>query len=418
MKSVFAIVSLILGIILSPAMAAIINVPADQPSIQAGINAAVAGDTVLVAPGTYFENINFNGKPILVTSSAGPTTTIIDGARLGPVVTFSTGETLASMLSGFTLQNGQSNTASQDAGGGIFIYFASPTIRNNHIFENVACVAGGGIEIAFGDPLITQNKIANNSQSGCSEGAGAGIGVIGTAPQPGVLQIINNIILDNVATGGFGGGIYMFQPGKFILQNNVIAENVASGASPSQGGGVYINAEEAVNIVQNVVYGNTADQGAGLYVGFGTTSILANNTVANNNSTLNGSALFVTGVDNLASITNNLLIGADGQNAVYCDAIVSQPPIFTANDAYALNGTGMQGTCSLEARMRRNIALNPMFVNGDADNYQLQVGSPAIDAGTNRVRPLPKADIAGQPRIVDGNGDGIERIDMGSYEFQ
>ena len=46
----------------------IINVPADIDSIQGGINLANPGDTVLVQPGTYVENINFNGKNIVVGS--------------------------------------------------------------------------------------------------------------------------------------------------------------------------------------------------------------------------------------------------------------------------------------------------------------------------------------------------------------
>jgi len=52
-------------------LASTINVPKDQPTIQAGINAASNGDTVLVAPGKYVENINFMGKAITVTSSGG-----------------------------------------------------------------------------------------------------------------------------------------------------------------------------------------------------------------------------------------------------------------------------------------------------------------------------------------------------------
>jgi len=65
-----------------------IYVPASQPTIQAAINAAVNGDTVLVAPGIYPENIDFNGKAIMVTSSDGSASTIIDGGQNGVVVSF------------------------------------------------------------------------------------------------------------------------------------------------------------------------------------------------------------------------------------------------------------------------------------------------------------------------------------------
>ena len=46
----------------------IINVPADYTTIQSGINAAADTDTVLVQPGIYVENINYNGKLITVGS--------------------------------------------------------------------------------------------------------------------------------------------------------------------------------------------------------------------------------------------------------------------------------------------------------------------------------------------------------------
>ena len=71
-----------------------ILVPADQPTIQAGIDAAVDGDVVLVSPGTYFENINFQGKAIQVTSSYGPGVTTILSPLSGDAVTFATGENL------------------------------------------------------------------------------------------------------------------------------------------------------------------------------------------------------------------------------------------------------------------------------------------------------------------------------------
>src|ERR1700722_19821337 len=73
-------------------------------TIQAGIDAANAGDTVLAAPGTYNENIDVKGKAITVTSSGGAVSTIIDGGYKPGVATvvFASGETSASVISGFT----------------------------------------------------------------------------------------------------------------------------------------------------------------------------------------------------------------------------------------------------------------------------------------------------------------------------
>src|SRR5882724_7229733 len=74
------------------APALIIHVPADQRTIQAAINVANNGDTVLVSDGTYVENINFNGKAITVTSVNGASKTTIDGGAVDSVVKFQTSE--------------------------------------------------------------------------------------------------------------------------------------------------------------------------------------------------------------------------------------------------------------------------------------------------------------------------------------
>lgn len=86
-----------------------IHVPADQPTIQSGIDAAINGDTVLVAPGTYSEGIDFKGKAITVTSSGGAAQTILDARQFYVGVLFHDGETQASVLNGFTIQNAGEN---------------------------------------------------------------------------------------------------------------------------------------------------------------------------------------------------------------------------------------------------------------------------------------------------------------------
>jgi len=111
--------------------ALLINIPGNQPTIQAGINMAADGDTILVQPGTFVENIDFAGKAITVASlllTTQDTTyisqTTIDGNSNGnSVVTFDQSEASAAVLTGFTLTNGSNTWA-----GGVYCSGVSPTL--------------------------------------------------------------------------------------------------------------------------------------------------------------------------------------------------------------------------------------------------------------------------------------------------
>ncbi len=82
-RPIAAVTVLLAAAIVPVANAVIINVPGDQPTIQAGIDAAMNGDEIVVAPGTYFETIHFTGKAVWLHSSDGPEVTIISAN--GPV---------------------------------------------------------------------------------------------------------------------------------------------------------------------------------------------------------------------------------------------------------------------------------------------------------------------------------------------
>ncbi len=151
--------------LITPAgLAAIIHVPADQPTIQAAIDVAINGDTVLVDPGTYLENIDFKGKGITVQSANGAAVTVIDGRQLDSVVRFTNGETPDAVLDGFTVTNGHN----PNSGGGIYCDHASPVIRNNTVTGNSTPLNGGGISVVnFCHPMIENNLLSKNTaQSG------------------------------------------------------------------------------------------------------------------------------------------------------------------------------------------------------------------------------------------------------------
>ena len=120
----------------SSSNATIIDIPDDYPTIQQGIDASTDGDTVLVQPGTYEENINFNGHNIVLGSlfvTTGDTSftslTVIDGSYAFSAVRFENGENGNAKLIGLTL------LASEYSGFniGIFCENAHPTISNNII---------------------------------------------------------------------------------------------------------------------------------------------------------------------------------------------------------------------------------------------------------------------------------------------
>jgi hypothetical protein len=269
-------------LILTPITGTIINVPGDQPNIQAGIDAATDGDTVLVAPGTFLENINYLGKRIVVASFyilnhdlSFISSTIIDGSNpsnpdTASCVRFYSGEDSAAILQGFTITGGtgtkwvdpQFPQYTWRGGGGVFTFMSSPTIKNNLIMNNdvtntsgVNGAQGGGTLSYGGNPQILNNAIMLNE---ARYGAGIVIDYSGG-------MIKNNIIYGN--TGGQdygGGGFWSIGNGTapVIIENNHIVENSVTGSGTYGGrGGAMFVWMGTVTACNNIIWGNTQSQG-------------------------------------------------------------------------------------------------------------------------------------------------------------
>lgn len=278
--------------------AAVIHVPTEHASIQQGIDAAANGDTVLVAPGTYVENIDFLGKAISVVGSEGAEVTVIDGGQpvdpdLGSVVTFANNEGANSRLEGFTLING-SGTELGSAyiyryGGGILCSNSSPVIRNNIIKWNKANYGGGIASMYISSPKIINNVIKRNSTQTSFHYYNSGGGGI-YCNSEGSPTIRGNEITHNITTPQglcHGGGIHLNGVASGTISENVIKHNIAGG----DGGGIYSTGSSMVMSYNFVAWNEAGWEGGGIACNNGSSPVIKNNKISNNKAILYGGGI-------------------------------------------------------------------------------------------------------------------------------
>ncbi len=313
----FFVISLLTVVLLSaspPArgQGAILEVPTMFPTIQAAVDAAVYGDTVLVLPGTYYANVYLENKGGITLKGTDPWTTILDGRGAGDVLYIYGGGQMT--IEGFTIR-GSGRTGNIPGSVGILVnsgFFVH--IRRNIITDN-----GVGVEMMNaldGDCYVEGNLIFRNNQSGImNDGCG----------RP---QILGNTIVEN----GFAGYRSWVGAGPVTIRNNIVASNHVLG--------IGVHQSDVPRVIDhNDVYGNA---------------------------------------------------GKD-----YCEGY------YTICDNAITPGPG-------------SLSTDALFVSVAAGDYRLRAGSPCVDTGANEVS-LP-LDLAGFPRPIDGNKDGIPTVDLGAHE--
>ncbi len=409
MKTFFFIsVFFILSTILS---ATIINVPADQPTIQEGINVAVDGDTVLVQPDTYVENIDYIGKNITVASlflTTQDTTyisqTIIDGDSIASVVSFVSGEDARAKLTGFTITNGYSEN-----GGGIYCYNNSNPTIENCIFETNSAYYGGGIYCCAASPTIV-NCIFNGNSDGENGG--------GICFYESVSLIENCTFIGNSAM--FGGGIKCWNNSSPIIKNCILRDNWAD----VYGGGIDC-AYWCNPLIENcTVIGNSSEFGAGISSTNESNPEIINCTISENSANENGGGIWC--YNSSTSIINSII--SDNSNyGIYVDS--GNPSIWYSDfwDNESGNfyncGTGIGINMTTNANgdscdINYNIQLEPLFADSQNGDFHLtwanfpipdETKSPCIDAGDPNSPFDPDNTIADIGAFYfDQNQQGVE----------
>lgn len=386
-------------------------VPQDYSTIQGAIDAAEEGCEVVVSPGTYYENIHFGGKNIILRST-DPTrpdivaSTIINGSNFGSAVTFSGVELTTCVLSGFTITNGRASRGGGICGGlGTRATIQCNNITNNRAYVGIQIVPpqpiinyGGGIYNC--DGLIQYNLIADNVAQGewppyfqVPFPAHGG----GLADCDGIIrsnEIRNNsaYVYEGMGMGSSGGGLYNCNG---IVENNIIADNIAA----TYGGGL-ANCDGVV--VNNFITGNSIAwsllpaSGGATYQCYGT---IQNNTIYGNSASASGGGL----AECTGTIRNCIIWGNSAPTGVQLDECST--PSYSCIEEWTAGGIG-------------NIADDPQLADPSSGNFHLLPGSPCIDAGCY-VADVP-FDFEGDARGLDGTfesrGDGSD-YDIGADEY-
>jgi hypothetical protein len=435
--------------------AATTRVPEDQPTIQAGIDAAADEDTVLVADGVYTgsgnRDIDFKGKTVVLRSENGRENTTIDcqGSPAEPHrgFYFHSGETSAAVLEGFTIQGGYGLYDSEGEsvggaikcdssssplltdcmfyqnrfggkGGGVYCENSSPTLINCIFSENesdqisLGYGNGGGMYCENSSSILINCTFSNNA-TGILVADGGGMYCVSSSLTLNGCSFIGNRAADN---GGRGGGIVCWSS-SLTLNDCSLSENWAN-----YGGGVACFGDSAALtncvISNNYVFSDTWPEGGwggGLYCHSSSVSLTGSTLSGNGNPWVGyhcyGGGLYL--VSGSVSAENSIVAFCQGGMAV--DGADYEPNLLCC-DIYGNDDGDWINRIADQANIDGNISADPQFCDTAHDNYHIVDTSPCAPANNQCSTLIGAYDISCTCCVgITGNvdGDALETVDVG-----
>ena len=305
-----------------------IHIPADFLTIQAGIDTAEVGDTVLVAAGTYYENIVWPVTNGIKLIGYDRETTMIDGDSLASVIRFE--EELGgiidttTVISGFTIQNGYV----MYLGGGIYCYRASPSLEKITISNNTALWGGGIYCSDDSNPVLSSVTICDNV---------AGRDGGGIFCSNSYVSLSDAVISSNSA-GFDGGGIFCEENSGLSISSVTIHSNYAGCFFGGSGGGICSVNDIGLDLSNVTIYGNIAEiHGGGIYCRDSSPNLV------------------------------NCILWNDSPQEIYV----------SSNSEINMSYSNIQGDWEGDG----NIGFDPLFCDAENGDYHLAENSPCVDAG-------------------------------------
>lgn len=267
--------------------------------LQTAVDAAGSGDEIRVAAGTYTgvstrqgeTQLVYVDKTLTIRGGYHPSTwgydpalnaTILDAQGQGRVMTI-IGE-VAPVIEGLRFTNGSAQT-----GGGLYVYSATATLRQNRIYSNAATYSGAGLYLLYSPSIIQNNQVYSNVTG--ANGHGGGLNLAGSPA-----QVKENTFTANQAHTG--GAMKLSNAGAFVYSNTFQSNTAFDYLSGSNtfdgaGGGIEVTDSRLTETIRNNLFRqNTARRGGGINT-FNTAIVIAENSFQQNNAPYHGGALYI-----------------------------------------------------------------------------------------------------------------------------